>query len=240
MKALASLVIALGTLLYLPSVMAVRSEITVQQVDDEYDPAICGALTSSYGPFDYRTATASERRLVESFHYDKGMEAMRQGDVRRTAQTIWGEFTYTLNAFPNHHGALVALDRLSWDLKVDTPSNHMRTARCFFLRAVTFRPDDGAARLLFGLYLLRRGESSAALAQLSEAASLSPNDSNVQYNLGLAYLRLKDYDRAMTAARRAYDLGFPLPGLRNLLKKAGKWSDSPTPESVPASPATGR
>ncbi len=27
----------------------------------------------------------------------------------------------------------------------------------------------------------------------------------------------------MTYAKKAYELGFPLPGLRNRLKKVGKW-----------------
>jgi tetratricopeptide (TPR) repeat protein len=43
----------------------------------------------------------------------------------------------------------------------------------------------------------------------------------IQYFLGLAYLDLKDYDKALEHARSAYSLGYPLQGLRNRLKAAG-------------------
>ena len=44
----------------------------------------------------------------------------------------------------------------------------------------------------------------------------------IHYFLGLAYLNLKDLDLASEHARRAYDLGYPLPGLRNKLAAAGR------------------
>ena len=44
-----------------------------------------------------------------------------------------------------------------------------------------------------------------------------------QYNLGLVYVRKKDFDRAREAAKLAYGLGIPLPGLKNKLAAAGQW-----------------
>jgi hypothetical protein len=38
-------------------------------------------------------------------------------------------------------------------------------------------------------------------------------------------VKKKDYEQARTHARKAYDQGFPLPGLRNQLIQAGKWED---------------
>jgi hypothetical protein len=37
------------------------------------------------------------------------------------------------------------------------------------------------------------------------------------------YFDMKDYGKAVEYAKKAYDLGFPLAGLRNKLKQAGKW-----------------
>ena len=44
-------------------------------------------------------------------------------------------------------------------------------------------------------------------------------------DLGLAYADLKQYDKALESAHRAYGAGFPLPGLKNKLKRAGKWRE---------------
>jgi len=44
--------------------------------------------------------------------------------------------------------------------------------------------------------------------------------------MGLIYFDLKDYDKALSFAHRAYGSGFPLPGLRDKLKKVGKWQEA--------------
>ena len=49
----------------------------------------------------------------------------------------------------------------------------------------------------------------------------------IQYNLGLVLLELGDVEEAQVAARKAYELGYPLPGLRNKLKRMGHSIDSP-------------
>jgi tetratricopeptide (TPR) repeat protein len=43
----------------------------------------------------------------------------------------------------------------------------------------------------------------------------------INYFLGLVLLDLKDWDEAQARARKAYELGHPLPGLRDRLAKAG-------------------
>jgi tetratricopeptide (TPR) repeat protein len=78
------------------------------------------------------------------------------------------------------------------------------------------------------------GKTQDAVQKLEKAAELNSENGNVHYNLGLAYFTLKDYEKSLAHAQRAYALGFPLPGLRNKLEKAGKWqsvrsADSPSP-----------
>ena len=58
-----------------------------------------------------------------------------------------------------------------------------------------------------------------------KADKLMPGDANVAYNLGLIYVDLKDYENAREYAKRAYDGGFPLPGLRQKLVQAGQWRE---------------
>jgi tetratricopeptide (TPR) repeat protein len=43
----------------------------------------------------------------------------------------------------------------------------------------------------------------------------------IHYFLGLVLVDLKDYERAREHAARAYELGYPLPGLRDKLARAG-------------------
>jgi hypothetical protein len=52
------------------------------------------------------------------------------------------------------------------------------------------------------------------------------------------YFDLKDYDKSLEHAQIAYAQGFPLPGLKHKLQKAGKWREPPpvaakTPTSEP-------
>ena len=57
------------------------------------------------------------------------------------------------------------------------------------------------------------------------AVELAPEDPTINYNAGLAYLKKKEYDKARQHAKKAYELGFPLPGLKNKLVEAGKWDE---------------
>jgi hypothetical protein len=202
--------------------------------DPEYDPYICGPLKNAFGPFDFRIVSEPNRTVVETFHYEPGMQGLRRGQWRNERGFIWGEFDYTLRAMPNHPGSLAAVDQMALAFKSDKPPGAQKSALCYFLRAMAFTPDDATVRLLYGLYLLRRDRFESAIRQMQMAEELKPDDRSVQYNLGLAYFRLKDYDRALKHAHKAYEMGFPLGGLRTMLQKAGKWRDLPP---LPASPA---
>ena len=194
----------------------------------DLDPA-CGNLNNNYlgKPTDYRSAPADQRNLVEGAHFraehsqiQKGQTSFKHGE---NSGSLMGGFDYTLRVFPNHHLALQDIDRLGTILKTDKPVNATYTLDCYYKRAIAFVSDDGVVRLLYGLYLNRRGKTKDALEQFRLAEEYSPDDTNVQYNLGLAYFQVKDYERAREYAKRAYDRGFPLPGLKQMLIKAGKW-----------------
>jgi hypothetical protein len=46
----------------------------------------------------------------------------------------------------------------------------------------------------------------------------------LHYNYGLLLTQLKDYEKARKHAKKAYDGGYPLPGLKNQLKAANQWN----------------
>lgn len=186
------------------------------------DPTLCGPIaTGGVGPYDYRTATAQQKQLVEGAHFTRDIETLKRG---RTG-TVGAEIDYTLRAFPNHPRALMAMMRLGQREKTERPGGTLFPVGCYFERAVRFQPEDPTARLLRGIYLLRTGQRQGAIEELEIARERAGDDANVHYNLGLAYFDVKDYDKALEHARKAYALGFPLDGLKNKLKGAGKWQD---------------
>ena len=82
-----------------------------------------------------------------------------------------------------------------------------------------------AVRATYGNYLLALGKTNEAVTMFTSAVELQPEDPTINYNTGLAYLRKKEYDKARLYAKKAYELGFPLPGLKNKLVEAGKWDE---------------
>jgi tetratricopeptide (TPR) repeat protein len=178
-------------------------------------------LQSSFGPFDYRLATKEQRELVERHHFTGRVEQL----VRGESGTIGGDIAYTLRVFPNHPRALLAMAKLARREKTATPPGARYPVDCWFQRAVQFQPDDAQVRLVYGIDLLRGGKKVEAVEQLKLAEGLAVNDANVYYNLGLAYFDLNDFEKSNMYAKRAYELGFPLPGLRDKLKRAGAWRE---------------
>lgn len=158
---------------------------------------------------------------VEHFHFTPEVERL----VRGTTGSLGADIGYTLDHFPNHHRALASMSRLALRDKTRKPYGAHYSIDCYFDRALRYRPDDARVHALYGGYLLGLGMSDAALEQLKQAARLEPGNATTHYNLGLLYLKRKDYEQARASAHTAYGLGFPLPGLKNQLTAAGQWRD---------------
>jgi tetratricopeptide (TPR) repeat protein len=193
----------------------------------------CGNLNNAYGPYDYRksaTEFAYNLRLVESAHFTDEVE----NGIKGTSSTLGGDIDYTLRAFPNHPGALNTVIRVAArnPKSMYLPGGN-RPVECFFDRAVRFAPDDPAAHTLYGSYLLSVGREADARSHYLTAVELDPDTPSTNYNMGLVYFKAKDMVNANKYAQKAYALGFPLPGLKNLLVQAGKWdvSAAPPPEA---------
>lgn len=184
----------------------------------------CGELLW-YGqkPYDYNNSDDRQYMLpkVEMAHFTPNVENLRHGN----SGTLGGELNYTLMMFPNHHRALAAFGKLSLKEKKLKPVGSKYSVGCFFDRAIRFKPNDAMVRMVYGNYLQNAGKPDKAIEQLKIAVDLQPEDPAINYNIGLLYMQKKDYEQAKTHARKAYELGFPLPGLKNQLIKAGKWDD---------------
>lgn len=184
----------------------------------------CGSLSNHYGPFDYRTATDS-LKVVEVPHFPPRVEALISGN---TSMTPAGDISYTLRVFPNHHRALMSMMKLAEREKTDRPRDSTYTMECWLERAERFRPDDQMAKVLHGIYLAKKGKKQLALEKLDAAVELGGASPNIDYNIGLTYFEIGQFEKSLQSAHRAYAGKFPLPGLRDKLKRAGKWQEAPS------------
>ena len=186
----------------------------------------CGDLRNHYGPYDYTNPLHRAEKLpvVEQYHFDSGVVALKgmlgsEGSESR----LGGDIEYVLRTFPNHHHALYTMVRYYVE-KVPHGSARMAfDPPCWFDRAKRFKPDDATVVMLEGLYYRRVEDMPKAKRAYETALEMDPGSAEINYNAGLFYVDTKDYDRAMACALRAYELGHPLPGLRNKLIRLGVW-----------------
>lgn len=207
------------------------------------DFSICGSLTNSFGPFDYRDHAGSVDYkknpnsplfLVESAHFRPEMEALVRGGQGERSD-VGPELAYTLRAFPNHHKALDAMVRLSEKLKMDPVRGSGYPVDCWFDRSIRFRPDDHIVRMIYAVYLGKHKRVPDAMTQLKIAATSAKDNAFTHYNIGLIYLDLNEFDQALAQAHIAYGLGMQRGELRDKLIRSGRWRE-PAVALEPASP----
>ena len=186
----------------------------------------CGSLQNNYGPYDYTNPQhrAEYLSVVEDYHFDVGVESL-DGLVglENSHARLGGDIAYTLRAFPNHHRALYTMVRYYLE-KVPTGAGKLQySPECWFVRAKRFANTDATVVLLEGLYFHRTNDLTRAKAAYEQALQLAPRSAEINYNAGLFFLETNDIERAVELATLAYELGYPLPGLKNKLVRLGAW-----------------
>jgi len=186
-----------------------------------------------FGPFDYQQSVkfAKQIDVVERVHFTQDVETLKHG----AAGPLAADLNYTITAIPNHHRALDSISRLSIKLNRPFIPGMRCSADGFFERAIRFAPNDPWVHLAYGVHLFRWKKLSKAEEELLQADKMMPNQGGIEYNLGLLYVDLKQWDKAMAYAQKAYAHGYSLPGLKNMLVSAGKWN--PRSDAVSAVPA---
>jgi tetratricopeptide (TPR) repeat protein len=193
------------------------------------DASTCGSLENNYGPIDYRKMTPAQSRLVEGAHFTPGVENLTQPKSSFFADDI----SYTLNVFPNHHRALLTMQRLADREKKDKPAYAKWSMACYYERAVRYQPDDHIVRMLFASYLIKNKRVDDATQQLNVAIELGVESSFTQFNAGLVFLDMNNYERALAQAHKAIGMGFPRTDIKDRLVALGKWKDPVTPIESP-------
>jgi hypothetical protein len=102
-----------------------------------------------------------------------------------------------------------------------------RDPRCnmasYFDKAIQLTPENGGIYLTQGVHLQKRGKLKEAIESYKKSLELDPSSANAHYNIGLAYVAIKEYALANEHAHQAYAGGMPLPGLQNKLVAAKAW-----------------
>ena len=91
-----------------------------------------------------------------------------------------------------------------------------------FDQAIESNPSYHGAYIAKSICLKKKGDAALALETLVVGSEATGGQSaELENALGLAYCDKKQYEQAREHARKAYALGYPLPGLRDKLAKAG-------------------
>lgn len=188
--------------------------------DVPYNPS-CAPLHGVEGKdyFDFLNPASKQRLdIVEEYHFTPEIENLQRG----LTGYIPDELAFVLRALPNHYRALTAMGR--WQLMnpklPDSLRGRVDTADCYFKRAIEFRPNDGYLYQIYGGYHHQAGKLQDAEKMYAAAESMGDGNAELFYNHGLLKLKMGDIDAAQAYADKAYALGYPLPGLRDLLAKA--------------------
>lgn len=200
------------------------AEASAPWVGSDFKGYPCSGKIQGYGPYDYtqrQKIEASHLSLVESAHFIPDVENLIAG----ATGSIAGDLDYTLRAWPNHHRALLTLIRYQLKIndKLNTENKLPTAPECYFQRALSFSPKDAAATSLYGYYLRKIGRLDDAAKAYEKALELSPDTSKIEYAYSLLLIDLKQYDKALVQAKKAYQHGTPPNGLKNKLIKLGVW-----------------
>lgn len=199
----------------------------------------CGDFKGVFGPWDYYKP-ASHRPLsghpmgpvkrVTNVHLTKKMFTLERGNTGAGPEGLMADLDYTLLRIPNHPQALHLLIQFNNKLNGQLPQLHdftwKRSTECYFDRAIEFSPNNGETYALYGIYYHGQKRYSEAEKQYKIAESKGYKSADFFYNIGLLYVDLQNYELSQKYALKAYQNGYPLPGLRNRLINLGKWPES--------------
>ncbi len=158
--------------------------------------------------------------MVEAHHFTPAVESLRKG----SSGTVLQDLNYTLNSFPNHPRALVSMLNLIFARQGKRFEELSKEPECYFYRAVSFFvPTIFDQRDLHGvLHLVRWWRLLEARSQFDAAESGGYDEPLFHYNYGLLLVDMREWDKALHHAKKAYGSGVTFPGLKRKLQAERK------------------
>jgi hypothetical protein len=201
----------------------------------------CSPVSGVYGReyFDYLDPANRERlKIVEDYHFTPEIEGL----VRGITGLVPAELDFVLRALPNHHRALVAMAR--WQRLhpklAESLEGRVYTIECYLQRATQVSPKDGRVRMIYATILQQQNKLAEADQQYTLAEEMGMGGAELYYNRGLLKVQIGDVEAARSYAAKAYELGYPLPGLREkvaAMKPAEKAAPKSAPKPVTPAPS---
>lgn len=178
--------------------------------------------------FDYYAqdpTTLKWKGLVEGAHFTVGVQQGKYGN----AGTLEGDLDYVLRHFPNHPkalyvmGKLQAKDHFNPKRGSDRKDYFIFSIECYLNRAIQLNNKYSSTYLVSAILLHQSQSYSKAELHYLKATELDSKNTEAQYNLGLLYFDIKEYEKSKVYAIKAYAGGYPLSGLKDKLKSLNKW-----------------
>jgi tetratricopeptide (TPR) repeat protein len=173
------------------------------------------------GHIDYRLAKGDPivaKGVRDLDHYHTQPAARELAKVKPYARDVMVNLDFTLRHSPNHHEALGLLIRHEL---AGGPLLEFPNSACYLGWAQRFAPNDDTVYSYGGAYFWKKGEIERADAWYRRALELNADSAEAHYNYGLMLFDQKRFNEARQHASIAYAKGYPLPGLRDKLSRAG-------------------
>ena len=171
-------------------------------------PAFLNVHHYCAGLVEFRQATGAETQNDRQFHLNQAL-----GDA---------QYSFDRTELTN----FLAPDMAALLAQIKLELGHPEMAEQVLQRVIVAQPFADRPYLVLSMIYRRQGNATAAVKILEQGnETTSMKSAEINYTLGLLYFEAKNYQGARACADRAYALGYPLPGLRNKLKKAGVLDD---------------
>jgi len=195
---------------------------------------------NDYGDYYPESAIATwrdrigEKTFISLHHYCAAMLYMRRLKLERRPEyranllsRVVDDGSFTYDRCDPHSIVYPAVASVMAQAKY--VNGDLDEAIAILQRAIDTQPDRFEAYgTLAGIYR-EQHKLDKAVEVMNDANKATGGDSaEIQYNLGLFNLEAGNVDAAVQNAKRAYELGYPLPGLRNKLEKLGRKIDADT------------
>jgi tetratricopeptide (TPR) repeat protein len=148
------------------------------------------------------------------------MAASKEGERKALLKAAYGDTQYSLVRI-DQTNVLYAPMSVQMGLVARAQGNWARAMQ-HFDAAIAARPDlpDGYQGVAM-IHRDRRDLEAARDVLVRGNDAVGGSSAEIHYTLGLVLFDMKQYELAAEHARRAYALGYPLPGLRRKLAAAG-------------------
>lgn len=186
----------------------------------EYDHAVPNAVVEKWQNSLGRVWVFVHHHCAGLIYLQRARLAPDPRAKKEALRHALGESRFTIDRIPSSHPIYAEIATHMG--QVERERGDMEGALRYYDLAITSHPENPSGYQGKALMLRSQGDLDGALEVLEQADKLTGGSSaEVHYFLGLVLVDKKDYEKARLHAEKAYQLGYPLPGLRNKLAVAG-------------------